>query len=59
MSGDTGKGSSGLGIGGGVEVDRVDRWFLRDWSKWPLTVAMERGGYFFKEAALRPGKLVR
>ena len=36
----------------------VDRWFCLDWSRWPLWVALEWGGFFLKDAEVRPGKSV-
>ena len=36
----------------------VDRWFLRAWSRCPLVVAMEWGGYFARFVWLSPGNPV-
>ena len=33
----------------------VDFKFLRMWSMWPLAVAMDCGGYFRRDAKVRPG----
>jgi hypothetical protein len=36
----------------------VLRWFWRDCFRWPLTIGIDRGGYFFSVLEVRPGKLV-
>ena len=51
---------SGSEIGAGstlvLGLDLVDRWFFRDWSMWPLIMAMDWGGYLVSAADVRPGK---
>ena len=51
-----------VAAGGGVVtvvmgcVGRVDRWFFRTWSRWPLIIGTEAGGYFLSSAEVISGR---
>ena len=34
----------------------MDRWFFRTWSRWPLIIGMEGGGYFLSSADVISGR---
>jgi hypothetical protein len=36
----------------------VERWFWRVWSRWPLIIALDRGGCLRRSVGVMPGKLV-
>jgi hypothetical protein len=42
-----------------VGAGLVERRFLRDWSRWPLAIAMDQGGCVWRVLGVRPGKLMR
>jgi hypothetical protein len=48
--------SSAVGVG--VE-GRVDDLFLRAWSRWPLCIATEAGGYLAGVLAVRLGRVMK
>jgi hypothetical protein len=45
--------------GDGSVAPLVERVFLRSWSRWPLIIAEDRGGYLRKLADVNPGRLKR
>jgi hypothetical protein len=39
--------------------DVVDCWFFRAWSRWPLCIGMDAGGYLARVFSVRPGILTK
>ena len=37
----------------------VERWFARSWSRWPFTMAMERGGWRRTRSEVSSGQVVK
>ena len=60
MSAGSYAGSSGSKMVAGstlvLGLDLVERWFFRDWSMWPLIMAMDWGGHLVSAAEVRPEK---
>ena len=64
-----GSGASGLSMVSGcssvsamavaVVVNLVDRWFLRVWSKCPLYIAMDAGGYWRTRCEVSSGQVLK